>query len=119
MSQVFAIALSGMQAATTQLDVAANNIANADTPGYKASRADLVELNTGGVGVADISKDPTPGVIQPDGKEGSNVDLARENINLTRAQILYSANAAVLKIGSRMTGTLLDMMDDGPRRRNA
>ena len=117
MSQVFAIALSGMQAASAQVDVAANNIANADTPGYKASRADLLELSTGGVGVAGTSKDSTPGPIQPDGKQGSNVDLARESINLTRAQILYSANAAVLKIGSRMTGTLLDMMDSGVKRK--
>jgi flagellar hook protein FlgE len=118
MSQVFGIALSGMQAATTQLDVAANNIANADTPGYKASRADLVELSTDGVGVAGISKDPAPGPLQPDGKEGSNVDLAGESINLTRAQILYSANAAVIKIGNRMTGTLLNMMDSDRRDNN-
>ena len=116
MSQVFTIALSGMEAATTQLNVAANNIANADTPGYKAQRADLVDLSSGGVAVAGISQDATPGPIQPDGKEGSNVDLARESINLTRSQILYSANAALLKVGDRMTGTLLDMMDTRRRR---
>ena len=116
MSQVFSIALSGMEAATAQLNVAANNIANSETPGYKASRADLVELSGGGVAVAEISQDPKPGPIQPDGKEGSNVDLARESISLTRSQILYSANAALLKIGDRMTGTLLDMMDTHRRR---
>jgi flagellar hook protein FlgE len=91
--------------------VAANNLANADTPGFKAARADLVELSGGGVAVSGISKDPAPGPIGPDGKEDSNVDLARESINLTRAQVLYSANAAVFKIGDRMTGVLLDMMD--------
>ena len=108
---VFDIALSGMQAAQTQLNVTAQNVANSETPGYKAARVDLVDLSTGGVGVAGISNDSTPGPVTPDGKQGSNVDLASEMINLTRAQLLYSANAAVLKVGQQMTGSLLDIFD--------
>lgn len=38
LSSVTSVALSGMQAATTMLDVAANNLANSQTPGFKASR---------------------------------------------------------------------------------
>ena len=111
MSQIFALALSGMQAAQAKFGAAADNLANADTPGYKASRVDLVELSGGGVGVAGITKDPSPGPLQPDGREGSNVDIAREAINLTRAKVLYTANAALVRMGDRMSGTLLDMMD--------
>jgi flagellar basal-body rod protein FlgC len=108
---LFGIALSGMQAAQTQLNVAANNIANADTPGYQSRRADLVELSTGGVGVAGMTSDTTPGAPQPDGKTGSNVDLARELVNVRQAQTLYAANAMVVKTADQMTGSLLDILD--------
>ena len=95
----YCIALSGLQAAQTQLNVTAQNIANSDTPGYQAERVDLVDLSTGGVATAGISKDPRPGPISPDGTRGSNVDLGSEMLSLTRAKLLYSANAAVLKVG--------------------
>ena len=110
------IALSGMQAAQAQLNVTAQNIANVDTPGYQAERVDLVDLSTGGVGVGGISTDPTPGPHPPGVTRGSHVDLASEMINLTRAKLLYSANAAVLMVGQRMTGALLDMFDNQDHR---
>ncbi len=112
---IFSIAGSGLAAAQAQLNVAAQNVANLDTPGYQARRADLVELSGGGVAVKGVSKDPTPGATQPDGGQGSNVDLAHEMINLTRAKLLYTANAAVLKIGQKTTGTLLDILDNQKR----
>ncbi|HET6248272.1 MAG TPA: flagellar basal body protein [Tepidisphaeraceae bacterium] len=111
---VFNIALSGLQAAQTQLNVTANNVANLDTPGYQAQRADLVDLSPAGVAVSGISRDQTPGPVQSDGTQGSNVDLATEMVNLTRGQLLYSANAAVLRVGQKMTGALLDMFDNRP-----
>ncbi len=54
----FSIALSGLTAASSDLDVTANNIANADTVGFKESRAEFadvfaagaVNLNTSAVG---------------------------------------------------------------------
>lgn len=115
---LFAIAQSGLSAAQTQLNVAATNIANLNTPGYQSSRADLIDLSTGGVAVGGISKDTTPGPIQPDGSVGSNVDLATQAINLTRASILYSANAAVVRVGEKVTGALLDIFDHGRRSRD-
>lgn len=109
---VLGIALSGMQAAQTLLNVTAQNVANSDTPGYQAQRVDLVDLSTGGVAVGGISTDPTSAPSQGDGTQGSNVNLASEMINLTRAKLLYSASAAVLMVGQRMTGSLLDMFDN-------
>ena len=115
MSQVFDVALSGMQAAQGLLNATANNLANSDTPGFKSSRVDLVELSGGGVS-AHLSTDNSPAPLNPDGTPGSNVDCASEAINLTRAKLLYTANAAVIRIGDRMTGTLLDMIDDHKRK---
>ena len=109
---VFGIALSGMQAAAAQLNATADNVANLETPGYQAQRVDLVDLSTGGVAVSGISRDTNPGPAEPDGQEGSNVDLATEMMNLTRSKLLYSANAAVLRVGQKMTGALLDMFDN-------
>ena len=108
---IFSIALSGMQAAQTQMNVAAQNVANLDTPGYQPARADLVDLSGGGVAVSHISQTSPTDPKTADPAEGSNVDLATEMVNMTRASLLYSANAAVIKIGQKTTGALLDMFD--------
>jgi flagellar basal-body rod protein FlgC len=116
MSGIFSIALSGMQAAQAQLAVGANNIANANTPGFKASRVDLVELSGGGVAVAGTQVDQTPGAIGPDGTQASNVDLASEMVGLIQDKTLYNANAMVVRTEDKMMGSLLDMFDTGRNR---
>ena len=108
---VFGVALSGMQAAQTQLLVGADNLANLNTPGFKSSRVDLADAPGGGVEVAGIEKDTTPGPLGPDGQQGSNVDLASEMVGLSQARTLYAANAMVVRTADQMTGTLLDIMD--------
>jgi flagellar hook protein FlgE len=40
----FNIALSGLTAASTDLDVVSNNVANADTVGFKSSRAEFADV---------------------------------------------------------------------------
>ena len=106
------IALSGLQAAETQLSVAASNIANADAKGYKASRANLSDLpDNGGVSVSSITRDPSPGYVDEQGQEGSNTDPATQTVHLMLAKTLYNANAAVVRVASQMSGTLLDMLD--------
>jgi flagellar hook protein FlgE len=44
------------------------------------------------------------------------VDLASEMVSLRQGQLLYQANAAVVRVGDRLTGTLLDMFDTRRRR---
>jgi flagellar hook protein FlgE len=44
----FAVALSGLNAASSDLNVTANNIANANTTGFKSSRAEFADVFTGG-----------------------------------------------------------------------
>ena len=81
----FGIALSGLSAAQTDLDVTANNIANAETTGFKGSRTEFAELFSSslqgvsslqagnGVRVASISQQFSQGNIQ---NTTSSLDLA-------------------------------------------
>jgi flagellar basal-body rod protein FlgC len=116
MINALSTALSGMNAAQSELNATAHNIANAETPGFKAVRVDRVSLSGGGVATRG-SVDPAAGPVDGDGREGSNVDLATESVNLVRAQALYTANAVVVKTADRMLGTLLDVVHDDERGR--
>ena len=81
----FSIALSGLTAASSDLDVTANNVANANTVGFKESRAEFadvyaagaVSLNTSatgeGVRMDSTAQQFTQGNIST---SGSNLDLA-------------------------------------------
>jgi flagellar hook protein FlgE len=81
----FNIALSGLTAASTDLDVVSNNVANADTTGFKSSRAEFadvyaagaVNLNQSSVGqgvrVDATAQQFTQGDVTT---TGSNLDLA-------------------------------------------
>jgi len=81
----FSIALSGLTASSSDLDITSNNIANADTIGFKGSRAEFADvyasgaanLNSSvigeGVRLASSSQQFTQGNITP---SSSNLDLA-------------------------------------------
>lgn len=81
----FEIALSGINAATADLDVTGNNIANANTVGFKASRAEFADMYAtaygdlrksvmgGGVQLSDLKQMFTQGSID---FTGNNLDLA-------------------------------------------
>jgi flagellar hook protein FlgE len=81
----FNIALSGLTAASTDLDVVSNNVANADTVGFKSSRAEFadvyaagaVNLNQSSVGegvrIDSTAQQFTQGDVTT---TGSNLDLA-------------------------------------------
>jgi flagellar hook protein FlgE len=98
---VFGIAASGMQAAQMQLDATANNIANLNTAGYTAQRADLAsEANYDGVEVMGLDS------------MGQPVDPAAEMVHLHEARLFYGANAMVLKTADQMYGSLLNVLDN-------
>ena len=67
LSSVTSTALSGLSAAATQLDLVANNIANLQTPGFRAAHVELASASPqpmpGGVTVAGVSVDPVQGSI--------------------------------------------------------
>lgn len=120
--------VSALNALSTQMAVSANNVANVNTNGFQASRADL-ETGHGdqGVQVAAIQKDTSPGPAVPSLErtqnpdtgqvqtswqyvEGSNTDLAREFVNMTAAQNAYEANAVAIRTQDEMAGAVLDIL---------
>lgn len=118
MSDAFLSAISGMSSNATRAAVAANNIANANTSGFKASRV-TVESSGSGRQETHITESTEPGSFLPrsDGlpgdselEETSNVDLSEEFVQLQIAEHGYSASAAVIRTQSEMLGTVLDIL---------
>lgn len=91
------IAWSGLNAARTQLAVAAHNTANLTTDGFTADRVGLSSQPHGGVR-ADIVSTEAP------------ADLLTETLATRLATYGFQANLAVLKTAQRMTGTLIDLL---------
>jgi flagellar basal-body rod protein FlgG len=92
-------AATGMQACSTKIDVIANNIANADTPGFKASRANFQDLlyqvrAQPGVQTSENTSTPLPTEV------GLGVALAN-------TQAVFSQGSAI------PTGQPLDLMIQG------
>lgn len=100
----FAIALSGLNAASNRRQAGSNNVANLLSAGYQATRVDLADQASGGVRVSQVSKDPTPGV-----PGGSNVDLAREFTQSFVDGLLYTANLRVIQSEDERLKSTLDL----------
>jgi flagellar hook protein FlgE len=81
----FSIALSGLTAASTDLNSTANNIANADTVGFKSSRAEFADLYT--TGAADLNNAITgEGVeLSTNAQQFSQGDITTTSSNLDLA----------------------------------
>src|ERR1700722_19839437 len=104
---IFGIASSGLQAAGAQLNVAANNIANLNTPNYQTQRADLVSApDDDGVEVAGVQSTDVPN------------DPANAMIALRQAKLFYGANALVVKTADQMYGSLLNVLDNQDQHSN-
>jgi flagellar hook protein FlgE len=108
-------ALTGLQAFGTKLQSNGNNIANANTDGFKKTRVTNEELAPQGV-IAQPEKTSTPGpvVFEENGKgmeqvELSNVDLATELVDMNLNSTLYQANLKTLASVEDLTGTLLNL----------
>lgn len=108
--------LSAVQAFGTKLGVAANNLANVESDGFKKSRATMSEGPKGGVTV-DIQKVDSPGptvteVVAGETKERelSNVDMAEEITGMIPTERGFDANLTVIKTQDEMLGTLIDVI---------
>ena len=88
--------------ASTQAKLTAQNMANVDTPGYKAVGIDFeAEMRAAMAGV-EQGRGPQPlhsgledGLVaRPD---GNNVSMDRESLNLAEAQLKFKTGVAVLR----------------------
>jgi len=95
-------ALSGLQAATQRVGVAAQNIANASTPGYAVLSTRQVSDANGGV-IVDVQS----GAAVPD---QNSVDVANELVGMMTASYDFRANLKTIKITDNMQKSLLDIL---------
>jgi flagellar hook protein FlgE len=97
--------LRGMQCSQTAIQVAAENIANLNTDGYRSVR---YEPSSNKVGLRD------PGVSMDGDQQRdvpvNDVDPAREVVELISNKHAFQANVLSAKIADETTGTLLDLM---------
>lgn len=98
---VLETAFAAIQSAVRGVEVAASNLANVNTDGYRARRYDAA---TGTVGPRHAE-----GASEPSERSPSDVDVAEEVIDMTRYERGAEANAAVVGVADRMTGQLLDI----------
>ena len=98
--------VSGLNAARTVLDVAAHNIANVSTDGFRPQRAELRALEPRN-GVEAIVTQAPEGPTAP-GLSGT--DLPAEMVNTFVARHTYAANAQMLNVLSQRDRYLLDLL---------
>jgi flagellar hook protein FlgE len=97
MSSIASIALSGLNAASSQLATAAHNIANAQTPGFRRQLVQQTAQPEGGVVVS----------IGQTAETGES--LAEDVVAQMSATYAFKANMLTLKTQDRMIGSLLDL----------
>ena len=115
MISAYQTALTGLQAFGTKLKSNGNNIANANTDGFKKTRVTNTTVEPQGV-KAQITRVSSPGtsVFQETSSgeepvELSNVDLATELVDMNLNSTLYKANLKTIESVNDMTGALLDL----------
>ncbi len=93
----FRVAISGLKAASGELDVIGNNIANSNTTGFKKSRAEFVDVfAVSGVG----GSGSTP---------GSGVRLSAINQQFTQGNVAFTDN----NLDMAINGSGFFILDDG------
>ncbi len=75
MADIFSTALNGLNASHLRAATAANNLANMNTPGYRAQRANTSDVPGGGAAATSVSARSTQGALKP---TGTPLDLAIE-----------------------------------------
>ena len=124
MQSLLNTSVSALGAFGVGMQVTADNIANINTPYFKAGRA---YYETGpqwyGTMVGALSRDISPGPaipalpadtlkVSPEAaalREGSNVSLEREFVQLITLEHAYAANAVVVRTADDIAGVLLDL----------
>lgn len=124
-AKMMAASASGMAAQAARIRLTTENIANADTPGYRrkivsfeetfARSGDPRAVATGPVrldaGELQRIYDPTNPLAGPDGSyDGSNVDLVVEIADAREANRSYEANLKMFDQARQMASSLLELL---------
>ena len=97
MNTISSIAVSGVQAASTRLDVSAHNIANAQTPNFHRQ-------------VVHQQSQETAGVMTSVGKADEvGPDVAADLVEQMQASYSYKANLRTIQTQEQMLGSILDV----------
>ncbi len=125
LTSTLAISASGMKAQAGRLRFLSENIANADTPGYKRKLATFEMQYTNGMatgivttGPVQLDQRPVERIYDPGNPladengyyDGSNVDLVVEIADAREAQRSYEANLKLFDQARQMTQGLLQIL---------
>lgn len=124
-SKLLSFSATGMQAQAMRLQTVSENIANADTPGYRRKIISFGNMLSAGEGLAgtkgiDVSLDAKAGseIYDPGHPladtngyyTGSNVNLIIELADAREAQRSYEANLRVFDQTRKMSKSLLELL---------
>lgn len=93
--------------ATSQIKLTAANMANLDTPGYRAEGMDFEAEMREALADVDGGSPPRPVRVRPvDGliarPDGNDVSMDREGLNLAEAQLKFKTGVALLREQNQM-----------------
>ena len=98
MASLSSIGSSGLQAAQLRLDASANNVANANTPGYRQALAQQAVADSAGVRAT----------VEREANE-KGVALEQEAVEQMSATYAFKASLQTIKTQDQMLGSLLDV----------
>lgn len=124
-AKTLALSASGMQAQAARLRHVSENIANADTPGYRRKLVSFGEVVEGGRATGRVETgpvtldqseltqiyDPSHPLADESGNyDGSNVDLVVEIADAREAQRSYEANLRMFDQARQMHSALIELI---------
>lgn len=106
------ILLSALRANEILLANASSNVANMNTPEYKAIRTSISSSLEGSIDVVTMrSADPAP--LDPEGAQQSNVDVPREFVDMMRARTGFEAALSAISTREEMLDDLMNVLTGG------
>jgi flagellar hook protein FlgE len=103
------ILLSSLRAHEILLANASSNVANMNTPDYKAIRTTITPSPDGAVDVA-TSRSDEPSALNSDGRMESNVDMAKEFTDMMRAKTGFESVLSAIRTREDMLDDLMDIL---------
>lgn len=120
MADVSSVALSGFNASEARITVAANNIANANTPNFRAGAVAQSTNQDGSVSTQFVAANPAP-VVKPvttpqvqaqqaqSPQQGNDVDITTDLVNTNFATYSAQADLKVLQTQNSLNKYLFDL----------